>query len=120
MIKITPDPPETESASTCESIDSKKLHDCAHRAPSSSAKPHSSDDRPLQIFAVAPDINTQALIAHTYETFCSAATLTLDLSDDLNGKGRNLALAIHQMLELGLLLIERVLDNEYPVKPVGA
>jgi hypothetical protein len=120
MIKITPDPPETENVSTCESIDSKKLHESAHWALPSSANPRSRDDRPLQIFAVAPDINTQVLIAHTYETFCSAATLTLDLSDDLDGKDRNLALAIHQMLELGLLLIEKVLDNEYPVKPVRA
>jgi hypothetical protein len=119
MIKITPDPPETENVCAYESIDSKILHDCAHRPPPSSAKPRSSDDRPLQIFAVAPDINTQALIAHTYETFCSATTLTLDLSDDLEGKDRNLALAIHQMLELGLLLIEKVLDNEYPVKPAS-
>ncbi|MFW0759160.1 DUF6124 family protein [Pseudomonas sp. H11T01] len=88
MIKVTPDPPETEN-------------------------------RPLQIFTVAPDINTQALLAYAYETFCSATTLTLDLSDDLEGKDRNLALAIHQMLELGLLLIEKALDNENPVKPVG-
>ncbi|MFW0759513.1 DUF6124 family protein [Pseudomonas sp. H11T01] len=87
--------------------------------PPSSAKPRGSDDRPLQIFTVAPDINTQALLAYTYETFCSATTLTLDLSDDLEGKDRNLALAIHQMLELGLLLIEKALDNENPVKPVG-
>lgn len=52
--------------------------------------------------------------------FRGCATLTLDLSDDLDGKDRNLALTIHQMLELGLLLIEKMLDNEYPVKPVGA
>ncbi|VVO09115.1 DUF6124 family protein [Pseudomonas fluorescens] len=113
-------PPETENVSTYKSIDSKKLHECALRAPPSPAKPRSSDDRPLQIFTVAPDINTQALLAYAYETFSSATTLTLDLSDDLEGKDRNLAQAIHQMLELGLLLIEKALDNEYPVKPVGA
>ncbi|MCX7080918.1 MAG: DUF6124 family protein [Pseudomonas sp.] len=79
--------------------------------------PPEPENRPLQIFTVAADINTQALLAYTYETFCSATTLTLDLSDDLEGKDRNLALAIHQMLELGLLLIEKALDNETPVKP---
>jgi hypothetical protein len=29
-----------------------------------------------------PDINPEALMAHTYETLCSASILTLDLSDD--------------------------------------
>ncbi|VVO04494.1 DUF6124 family protein [Pseudomonas fluorescens] len=124
MTKVTPDPPETENVSPYQSLDSKKLHQAAHRAldhylnPPSSAKPRCSDDRPLQIFAVAHDINTQALLAYTYETFSSATTLTLDLSDDLEGKDRNLALAIHQMLELGLLLIEKALDNKNPLKPV--
>ncbi|MFW0758815.1 DUF6124 family protein [Pseudomonas sp. H11T01] len=126
MIKVTPDPPETENVSPYKSFDSKKLHDSAHRAldhylnPPSSTRPRSSENRPLQIFTVAADINTQALLAYTYETFSSATTLTLDLSDDLEGKDRNLALAIHQMLELGLLLIEKALDNENPVKPLGA
>ncbi len=71
---------------------------------------------PPQFFTVAPDINPEVLLAHTYETFCSASTLTLDLSDDLEGKHRNLALAIHSLMELGLLLIEKTLDREHSVK----
>ncbi|VVO04469.1 DUF6124 family protein [Pseudomonas fluorescens] len=123
MTKVTPDPPETPCVSPYQALDSKKLHQAAHRAldhylnPPSLAKPRCSDDRPVQIFTVAPDINTQALLAYTYETFSSATILTQDLSDDLEGKDRNIALAIHQMLELGLLLIEKALDNEHPIKP---
>lgn len=85
-------------------------------APPPSNKPRPSDQRPNQFFTVAPDINPEALLAHTYETFCSASTLTLDLSDDLEGKQRNLALAIYGLMELGLLLIEKTLDSEQPVK----
>ena len=92
MFKVTPNPPSDTS--------------------------RTRDDRPPQIFTVAPDINPEALMAHTYETFCSASILTLDLSDDLEGKHRNLALAIYNLMELGLLLVGKALDRECSVKPV--
>jgi hypothetical protein len=122
MFKVTPNPPETPNDSPYETLDPKKLHEAAHRAldhyltPPASDKPRSSNERSNQIFTVAPDINPEALMAHTYETFCSASILTLDLSDDLEGKHRNLALAIYSLMELGLLLIEKALDREHSVK----
>jgi hypothetical protein len=57
-------------------------------------------------------------MAHTYETFCSASSLPLDLSDDLEGKHRNLALAIYSLMDLGLLLVEKMMDREHSLKPV--
>ena len=121
MYKVTPNPPETPGASPNVSLDSSKLHEAANRAldhyliPPIDA-PQTGVDRPLQVFAVAPDINTETLLPNAYESFCSATTLVLDLSDELDGKDRNLALAIHQMMELGLLLIEKALDNERSVE----
>ncbi|BBH35108.1 hypothetical protein SAMN04488697_10665 [Pseudomonas sp. 43mfcvi1.1] len=56
------------------------------------------------------------MLAHSYETFCSVSTLILDLSEDLEGAPRNLALAIHQMGEMGVLLLERLLDNEAKIQ----
>ncbi|MCX7079391.1 MAG: DUF6124 family protein [Pseudomonas sp.] len=122
MFKVTPNPPETPNVSPDESLDSKKLHEAAHRAldhylpPPPLDKPCASNDRPPPIFTIAPDINPEALLAHTYETFCSASTLTLDLSDDLEGKHRNLALAIYSLMELGLLLVEKMMDREHSVR----
>jgi hypothetical protein len=121
MYKVTPNPPETPNVSPYESLDSSKLHEAANRALDHYLTPppgnsRSTGDRPLQVFAVAPDINTEALLPNAYETFCSTTTLVLDLSDELEGKDRNLALAIHQMMELGLLLIEKALDNERSVE----
>jgi hypothetical protein len=124
MFKVTPNPPEIPTVPPCGTLDSKKLHEAAQRAldhyltPQPSGTSCTRDDRPPQIFTVAPDINPEALMAHTYETFCSASILTLDLSDDLEGKHRNLALAIYSLMELGLLLVEKALDREYSVKPV--
>ncbi|MGH2423791.1 DUF6124 family protein [Pseudomonas canadensis] len=64
------------------------------------------------LFIVAPDVSNEALIANSYETFASVSTLLLDLTEDLNGKHRDIALAIHQLSELGVLLIAKLLDRE--------
>jgi hypothetical protein len=112
MLKVTPDPPEIPNLS----LDSSMLHEAAQRALDRYPTPPITDDRPEQIFVVAPDINTQTLLINAYETFSSASILTLDLSDDLEGKHRNLALAVQQLMELGLMLIDKALDREYSVR----
>lgn len=66
------------------------------------------------LFTVAPDASNETLITNSYETFTSVSTLLLDLSEDLNGKNRDVALAIHQLSELGLLLTAKLLDREAP------
>ena len=66
------------------------------------------------LFTVAPNASNETLITNTYETFTSVSTLLLDLSEDLNGKHRDIALAIHQLSELGVLLTARLLDREAP------
>ncbi len=49
------------------------------------------------LFTLIPDISTESLLTNSYETVCSVSTLLLDLSDDLTGKHRDVALAIHQL-----------------------
>ena len=66
------------------------------------------------LFSVAPDASNEALITNSYETFTSVSTLLLDLAEHLNGRQRDIALAIHQLSELGVLLTERLLDREAP------
>ncbi|AZF27675.1 DUF6124 family protein [Pseudomonas sp. R2-60-08W] len=66
------------------------------------------------LFTVASDASNEALLTNSYETFTSVSTLLLDLSEDLNGKHRDVALAIHQLSELGVLLTGRLLDREAP------
>lgn len=66
------------------------------------------------LFTVAPDVSNEALITNSYETFSSVSALLLDLSEDLNGKHRDIALAIHQLSELGVLMTARLLDHEAP------
>ena len=69
---------------------------------------------PTTLFCVAPNASNEALITNSYETFNSVSTLLLDLSEDLSGKHRDIALAIHQLSELGVLMTEKLLDREAP------
>ncbi|PRA31490.1 DUF6124 family protein [Pseudomonas poae] len=71
-------------------------------------------DDPSTLFIVAPDASNETLITNSYETFTSVSALLLDLSDDLNGKHRDIALAIHQLSELGTLMTAKLLDREAP------
>jgi hypothetical protein len=64
------------------------------------------------LFCVSPDASNESLITNSYETFSSVSTLLLDLAEDLNGKNRDIALAIHQLSELGVLMTAKLLDRE--------
>ncbi|MDE1532228.1 DUF6124 family protein [Pseudomonas carnis] len=64
------------------------------------------------MFSVADDASSEMLIANSYETFSSVTALLLDLSDELTGKQRDVALAIHQLSELGVLLVDKLMARE--------
>ena len=66
------------------------------------------------LFRVDPNANNETLITNSYETFTAVSTLLLDLSEELSGKHRDIALAIHQLSELGVLLTAKLLDRETP------
>ncbi len=64
------------------------------------------------LFTVTPNASSETLLTNSFETFTSVSTLLLDLSEDLSGKHRDTALAIHQLSELGVLLTAKLLDRE--------
>ncbi|VVO29420.1 DUF6124 family protein [Pseudomonas fluorescens] len=114
MIKVTPDPPETESTSPYDSLDPGKLHKAAERALDyhlpSSDKPK-LDPQSANIFTV---IDTERLLANLSETLASANAMASDLAFELEGSQRHLALGIQQMIALGELLANRALDDLDP------
>ncbi len=69
---------------------------------------------PTTLFTLIPDVPTETLLINSYETVCSVSTLLLDLSDDLTGKHRDVALAIHQLSELCVLLVGKAMDQHAP------
>jgi hypothetical protein len=121
MIKVTPDPPETETVSPCESLDSSKLHEAAQRARDHFLPPPFDTSRladvpPVNIFAVVPGLNPETLLANASETLASANVLACDLAFDVEGSCRNVALAIQQMIELSQLLVNEALEQVAPAQ----
>ncbi|MDY7533906.1 DUF6124 family protein [Pseudomonas sp. Bout1] len=107
MFKVTPNPPGTADL---------KLNQAAQRALDHYLNPSSAQTAPPSgaLFSVAADVSSESLITNSYETFTSVSALLLDLSEELSGKDRDVALAIHQLSELGVLLMGKLMDREVP------
>ncbi|ATN11815.1 hypothetical protein CRN80_20180 [Pseudomonas sp. FDAARGOS_380] len=69
----------------------------------------------IRLFNVSPNLPTETLVLNSYETFSSVCTLLLNLSNDLTGEHRDVALAIHQLSELGVMLVSQMMDREAPL-----
>ncbi|WP_455929250.1 DUF6124 family protein [Pseudomonas fluorescens] len=67
------------------------------------------------VFCVSPNLPTETLVLNSYETFSSVRTLLLNLSNDLSGEHRDVALAIHQLSELGVQLVGQMMEREAPI-----
>jgi hypothetical protein len=107
MFKVTPNPPGTPDP---------KLHQAAQSALDHYLNPGSKPaPTPSALFSVAADASSESLITNSYETLSSVSALLLDLSEELTGKNRDVALAIHQLSELGVLLMGKLMDREAPL-----
>ncbi|AZE53312.1 hypothetical protein C4K03_1141 [Pseudomonas synxantha] len=69
---------------------------------------------PVTLFNVMPDNDTETLLANASETLSSAREMANMLAFDLEGPQRSLVLAIHQLIEMGGLLVERALEQVAP------
>ncbi|MDQ0979252.1 DUF6124 family protein [Pseudomonas synxantha] len=69
---------------------------------------------PVTLFNVTPDNDTETLLANASETLNSAREMANTLAFDLEGPQRSLVLAIHQLIEMGGLLVERALEQVAP------
>ena len=114
MIKPTPNPPETDLISPYESLDSKKLNDAADRAldhylcpPGSTPPPR----RTRRMYAVTADFKNEEMLADAFETLASARTIASDFALLLPASQRRTFLGIAQLIMLGELAVNRVLDN---------
>ncbi|MGE8068099.1 DUF6124 family protein [Pseudomonas sp. NPDC089569] len=78
-----------------------------------SPNPPASDpqNHPCPIFTLRPDINSETLLVHAYETLASANVMATELSSILTGPTCNLVLGIQQMIVLAQLSVNGVLDK---------
>jgi hypothetical protein len=114
MIKITPNPPATdEPVSRVQSARSKKIDEAATRALDFYLKPKprkETSDPTSTLFVVAPNVDSECLLANLSENLASANAMINDLAFDLEGSRRHIALGILQVIELSELLANRALD----------
>ncbi|QHD05330.1 DUF6124 family protein [Pseudomonas sp. R76] len=66
------------------------------------------------LFSVTPDSDTETLLANASETLSSVREMANKLAFDLEGQQRSLVLAIHQLVEMGGLLVDRALEQVAP------
>ena len=69
---------------------------------------------PSTMFIVNPELSAETLLVHACESLASANVMANDLVDHLEGTSRNALLGIAQVIMLGELAINRVLDQLDP------
>ncbi|SFH03110.1 DUF6124 family protein [Pseudomonas sp. NFACC45] len=116
MFKVTPNPPENPSNIFGKSSKSKKLDESAARALDYYLNPKPTDEAPgqastAQLFMVAPNIDTETLLANASEDLLSISAIAADLADDVDGSRRSVILAISRMADGVHLLVERAMDR---------
>jgi hypothetical protein len=117
MFKVTPNPPDSDPVSPYASIDSRKLHEAADRALDHYLKPPTPPDlnrNPSTLFHVAPGADNESLLVHACESLASASVMLSDFAGLLDTPYRNTLLGIQQVVMLGELAVNRVLDNFDP------
>ncbi|MDU9021489.1 DUF6124 family protein [Pseudomonas corrugata] len=118
MFKITPNPPETDPASSYTGLDPEKLQEATERALDFYLKPKQAEPEkvppPGQLFTIVDDIDTECLLANLSETLASANVMASDLAFELDGSRRHFALGLQQLIELSNLLANRALDRVDP------
>ncbi|MBF4556739.1 hypothetical protein H7698_11685 [Pseudomonas sp. p50] len=110
MVKVTPNPPDADPAAPSDEPVSDTPHNTAERAPSFAdikATPH----KLCSLFTVNPEADTETLLAYACESLASANVMATDLVDHLEGTSRNALLGIAQVIMLGELTVNRVLDR---------
>jgi hypothetical protein len=119
MFKVTPNPPAPDPASPYES-DSKKLNEAAERALDFYLNPaalmNNTPRKPSTIFMIAPDIDHETLLVQTCENLASASVMAGDVAALVEGPHRHTLLALQQVIMLGELAANRMLDNFVPPK----
>jgi hypothetical protein len=103
MFKPTPNPPESETVSTT-----------ADFHPTPAILKNSAPHNPSRMFAIAPDIDTESLLAHACESLASASVMATDFAVFLEGPQRSMLLGIQQVIMLADLAVNRALDNIDP------
>ena len=121
MNKPVPDPPFNTITPEAEATEAEALikdREAINRALDyylCPPEPYSvKTRRPSTMFMIAPDTDTESLLAQACESLASASVMASDFATQLIGPQRNTVLAIQQIVMLAELAVNRALDNVDP------
>jgi len=117
MFKVTPTPPDTNPVPFDASLDPHKLKEAADRALNFYLNPGALKE-PIPprstIFIIDPAVDDETLLVQTCESLSSASVMASDIADSMDGPQRRTMLVLQQVIKLGELAVNRVLDNHKP------
>jgi hypothetical protein len=116
MFKATPNPPDTDPVPHDPALDAKKLKEAADRALNFYLNPGALKNpipprKPSTLFNIYPDADQETLLAHACESMASASVMLSNFAGLMEGTHRNTLLGIQQVVMLGELAVNRMLDN---------
>ncbi|MFJ2712689.1 DUF6124 family protein [Pseudomonas sp. NPDC087346] len=118
MDKLIPDPPLDATTPPTDPTRAEELikdREAIKRALDFYLSPDvEKRSNPSTMFMVAPNIDTETLLAHAYESLASASALASNFAGELSGLQRSTALAIQQVVMLAELAVNRALDRVDP------
>jgi hypothetical protein len=121
MNKLIPDPPFNTTTPTAEATEAEALlrdHEAIKRALDYYLDPpdqyREKPRRPSTMFMIAPDMDSESLLAQACESLASASVMASDFVANLIGPQRHTVLAIQQVIMLAELAVNRALDNVDP------
>jgi hypothetical protein len=118
MDKSVPDPPITPEAEDLRTESLIKDREAIKRALDYYLAPPSQytekTRRPSTMYMIAPNMDTESLLAQACESLASASVMTSDFATNLIGPQRSTAMAIQQIIMLAELAVNRALDNVDP------
>ncbi|UVM49854.1 MULTISPECIES: DUF6124 family protein [unclassified Pseudomonas] len=119
--KLVPDPPFNTTTPNAEASRTEELlkdREAIKRALDYYLDPPApyteKPRRPSTMFIVAPNMDTESLLAHACESLATASVLASDSANNLIGPQRYTVLAIQQSIMLAELAVNRALDNVDP------
>jgi len=118
MFKVTPNPPHTDPVPHDAALDPRKLKEAADRALDFYLNPGALKE-PIPprstIFIIDPTVvDDETLLVQASESLASACDMASDFAEAMNGPQRRTMLVLQQVIKLGELAVNRVLDNHKP------
>jgi hypothetical protein len=118
MDKLIPDPPLDFTTPPTDATRAEELikdREAIKRALDFYLSPErEKSTSPSTMFMVVPNVDTETLLAHAYESLASASALASNFAGELSGLQRSTALAIQQVVMLAELAVNRALDRVDP------